>query len=43
MALADTGSPATTGDLSTGPVLTGPLLTGRLSAMMFMQFFVWGA
>ncbi len=33
MAVADTGSKAT----------TGGVLTGRLSAMMFMQFFVWGA
>ena len=33
MASADTGSQA----------MPAGLLTGRLSAMMFMQFFVWGA
>jgi MFS family permease len=37
MAVADTAQ------YSTGMAQSGGLLTGRLSAMMFMQFFVWGA
>jgi nucleoside transporter len=37
MAVADTAQ------YSTGVAPAGGLLTGRLSAMMFMQFFVWGA
>ncbi|MDD1451710.1 hypothetical protein NHF48_013160 [Sphingomonas sp. H160509] len=37
MAVADTAQ------YPTGMAQSGGLLTGRLSAMMFMQFFVWGA
>ena len=37
MAVADTAPPVT------GVASEGGLLTGRLSAMMFMQFFTWGA